>query len=112
MVFVGSFAVGLGPIFWLLIAEIYPLRVRGLAMSVATTANWGSNLVVSLTFLTLLQALGPADTFGLYGVVAILAWYFAFRLVPETRGRPLEEIERYWRPNALPSDDRPRSLAA
>jgi sugar porter (SP) family MFS transporter len=112
MVFVGSFAIGLGPIFWLLIAEIYPLRVRGLAMSVATTANWGSNLVVSLTFLTLLQALGPANTFWLYGVVAILAWYFAFRLVPETRGRTLEEIERYWRPNPLPSDDRPRSLAA
>jgi SP family galactose:H+ symporter-like MFS transporter len=112
MVFVGAFAIGLGPIFWLLIAEIYPLRVRGLAMSVATTANWASNLVVSLTFLTLLQALGPANTFWLYGLVTIAAWYFAFRLVPETRGRPLEEIESYWRPTPLPANDRPRSRAA
>jgi SP family galactose:H+ symporter-like MFS transporter len=112
MVFVGAFAIGLGPIFWLLIAEIYPLRVRGLAMSVATTANWASNLVVSLTFLTLLQALGPANTFWLYGLVAIAAWYFAFRLVPETRGRTLEEIESYWRPVPLPADEHPGSLAA
>jgi SP family galactose:H+ symporter-like MFS transporter len=112
MVFVGAFAIGLGPIFWLLIAEIYPLRVRGLAMSVATTANWASNLVVSLTFLTLLQALGPAKTFWLYGLVAIAAWYFAFRLVPETRGRTLEEIESYWCPIRLPSDEHPGSLAA
>jgi sugar porter (SP) family MFS transporter len=112
MVFVGAFAIGLGPIFWLLIAEIYPLRVRGLAMSVATTANWGSNLVVSLTFLTLLQALGPANTFWLYGLVAITAWYFAFRLVPETRGRTLEEIESYWRPTPLPADGHPGRLAA
>jgi sugar porter (SP) family MFS transporter len=112
MVFVGAFAVGLGPIFWLLIAEIYPLRVRGLAMSLATTANWGSNLIVSLTFLTLLQALGPATTFWLYGLVAILAWYFAFRMVPETRGRTLEEIERYWQPTVLPTDSQPGKLAA
>jgi len=112
MVFVGAFAIGLGPIFWLLIAEIYPLRVRGLAMSVATTANWASNLVVSLTFLTLLQALGPGNTFWLYGLVAIVAWYFAFRLVPETRGRTLEEIESYWRPVPLPADEHPGSLAA
>ncbi|HEV7663874.1 MAG TPA: sugar porter family MFS transporter, partial [Chloroflexota bacterium] len=105
MVFVGSFAVGLGPIFWLLIAEIYPLRLRGLAMSVATTANWASNLVVSLTFLTLIQALGPAYTFWLYGLVTIAAWYFAFRLVPETRGRTLEDIESFWRPRRMPSAD-------
>jgi sugar porter (SP) family MFS transporter len=112
MVFVGAFAVGLGPIFWLLIAEIYPLRVRGLAMSLATTANWGSNLIVSLTFLTLLQALGAATTFWLYGLVAILAWYFAFRMVPETRGRTLEEIERYWQPTVLPAERQPDTLVA
>jgi MFS family permease len=88
-----------------------PLLLGSLA-GMATTANWGSNLVVSLTFLTLLQALGPATTFWLYGLVAILAWYFAFRLVPETRGRTLEEIERYWHPIPPRSDDHPRSLAA
>src|SRR5205085_6017099 len=47
MLYVGSFAVGMGPVFWLLIAEIYPLRVRGKAMGVATLANWGANLAVA-----------------------------------------------------------------
>jgi hypothetical protein len=112
MVFVGSFAIGLGPIFWLLIAEIYPLRVRGLAMSVATTANWGSNLVVSLTFLTLVEALGPANTFWLYGLIAVAAWYFAFRLVPETRARTLEEIESFWEHIPRHTRDQPGSRAA
>jgi MFS family permease len=95
-----------------LIAEIYPLRVRGLAMSVATTANWGSNLVVSLTFLTLVEAVGPANTFWLYGLIAVAAWYFAFRLVPETRGRTLEEIERFWDHISRHTRDQPGSRAA
>jgi SP family galactose:H+ symporter-like MFS transporter len=56
-IYVASFAVGLGPVFWLMISEIYPLKARGAAMSVATAANWGMNLTVALTFLTLLGAL-------------------------------------------------------
>jgi len=51
MVYVGSFAVGLGPVFWLMLSEIYPLRIRGRAMSVGTVANWGANLIVALSFL-------------------------------------------------------------
>ena len=59
--FVGFFAIGLGPVFWLLIAEIFPLALRGGAMSLATVANWGFNLVVSATFLNLVGAVarGP-----------------------------------------------------
>jgi SP family galactose:H+ symporter-like MFS transporter len=97
MAYVGSFAVGLGPVFWLLIAEIFPTRVRGLAMSLATAANWAANLVVSATFLSVLQALGPAGAFWLFSAVALAAWVFVYRLVPETRGRSLEEIEMFWR---------------
>ncbi|MDA8392058.1 MAG: sugar porter family MFS transporter [Actinomycetota bacterium] len=94
MVYVGSFAVGLGPVFWLMISEIYPLKVRGEAMSVATMANWGANLVVSLTFLSLIGALGAVGTFALFAVVTVGAvWYF-FARVPETKGRSLAEIER------------------
>ena len=63
VVYVACFAFGLGPIFWLLISEIYPLNVRGAAMSVATVANWGMNLVVAVTFLTLVDAVGHATTF-------------------------------------------------
>ena len=100
MVYVGAFAIGLGPIFWLLIAEIYPLRVRGLAMGVATTANWASNLVVSLTFLSLTEALGPSVTFWVYGLLTVVAVIFAYKLIPETKGRTLEEIEDFWHEHA------------
>jgi sugar porter (SP) family MFS transporter len=102
MVYVGSFAVGLGPVFWLMLSEIYPLRIRGRAMSVGTVANWSANLIVALSFLTLTQVLGKAATFWLYGVVSIGAWLFAFFLVPETKGRSLEEIEAHWRAGKHP----------
>jgi sugar porter (SP) family MFS transporter len=97
MVYVGSFAVGLGPVFWLILSEIYPLAIRGRAMSVGTIANWGANLIVALSFLTLTQVLGKAATFWLYGAVSIGAWLFAFFLVPETKGKTLEQIEEHWR---------------
>jgi SP family galactose:H+ symporter-like MFS transporter len=94
MAYVASFAISLGPIFWLLIAEIYPLNIRGLAEGTAAAANWSANLLVSLTFLTLVEALGPAHTFWLYALFAMATWMFAYYLVPETKGRSLEEIER------------------
>ncbi len=97
MLYVASFAISLGPIFWLIIAEIYPLKIRGLAMSVATMANWASNLVVSLTFLTLAQALGLTGTFWLFGLLTVAAWLFVYFLMPETKGRTLEEIQELWR---------------
>jgi SP family galactose:H+ symporter-like MFS transporter len=94
MAYVASFAISLGPIFWLLISEIYPLRIRGLAEGTAAASNWAANLLVSLTFLTLVLALGPARTFWLYGLLAIASWIFSYYLVPETKGRTLEEIEQ------------------
>jgi SP family galactose:H+ symporter-like MFS transporter len=94
MAYVASFAISLGPIFWLLISEIYPLKIRGLAEGTAAAANWAANLVVSLTFLTLVQALGPTRTFWLYALFGVAAWIFSYYLVPETKGRSLEEIER------------------
>ncbi len=97
MAYVASFAISLGPIFWLLIAEIYPLRIRGLAEGTAATFNWGSNLIVSLTFLTLLEKLGASATFLLYAFASVASWLFAYYLVPETKGRTLEEIEAFWR---------------
>jgi sugar porter (SP) family MFS transporter len=92
MLYVGSFAISLGPIFWLLISEIYPLRVRGVAMGVATMTNWSFNLLVALTFLVLVDSLGPSYTFWLYAVVSISSFLFSYYLVPETKGRTLEEI--------------------
>jgi len=97
MGYVASFAISLGPIFWLMIAEIYPLKIRGLAEGMAATFNWGSNLLVSLTFLTLVEKLGASSTFLLYAFASVASWLFAYYLVPETKGRTLEEIEAFWR---------------
>jgi len=97
MGYVASFAISLGPIFWLLIAEIYPLKIRGLAEGTAATFNWGSNFIVSLTFLTLVEKLGASSTFLLYALASVASWLFAYYLVPETKGRTLEQIEAFWR---------------
>ena len=104
MIYVGSFAVGLGPVFWLVLSEIYPLRIRGKAMSLGTIANWAANLVVALTFLSLTNILGKPGTFWLFGVITIGSWFFAFFLVPETKGKTLEEIEEHWRKGKKPRD--------
>src|SRR5262252_1879033 len=91
--FVGFFAIGLGPVFWLLISEIFPLALRGRAMSLATVANWGFNLIVSATFLDLVIAAGNAGTFLIYAVLSLGALAFVGVMVPETKGHSLEQIE-------------------
>lgn len=91
--YVAFFAVGLGPIFWLMIAEIYPLQVRGVGEGVASVANWAANLLVTLTFLSLTNTIGSGFTFWLYGVASVAGFVFIYEFVPETKGRSLEEIE-------------------
>jgi MFS family permease len=91
--YVGFFAIGLGPVFWLLISEIFPLSVRGRGMSVATVANWGSNFAVTLAFPPLVAALGSAAAFLAFAVLTVGAFIFTLQVVPETNGRSLEEIE-------------------
>ena len=91
--YVGFFAIGLGPVFWLLIAEIFPLALRGRAMSLAAVANWSFNLIVAATFLDLVGAFGSAGAFLVYAVLSVVALVFVARLVPETKGRSLEQIE-------------------
>jgi sugar porter (SP) family MFS transporter len=94
LLYTGSFAVGLGPVFWLLISEIYPVKIRGQAMSVATMANWAANFVVTVSFLTLLSAIGNAGTFFLFAGLSIVALAYFQRQVPETKNRSLQDIER------------------
>jgi sugar porter (SP) family MFS transporter len=94
LIYTGSFAIGLGPVFWLLIAEIYPLRIRGAAMSVATIANWTANFVVTISFLTLLSAIGGVGVFFLFGGLTLVALGYFWRRVPETKGRSLQELEQ------------------
>jgi sugar porter (SP) family MFS transporter len=94
VVFIASFAVGLGPVFWLMISEIFPLRVRSSAMSVCTIVNWGVNFLISYFFLTLVADIGRPGTFWVYTGFGVLAVIFFAARVPETSGRSLEEIER------------------
>ena len=90
------FGVGLGPVFWLLISEIYPTKIRGQAMSLATLSVWGANWLVAGTFLSLIHAAGRAGTFWIFAGICVLAFLFCLKLVPETKGRTLEAIERDW----------------
>lgn len=92
--YIVGFAVGLGPVFWLMISEIYPLQFRSKAMAIATICNWAANFVVSYFFLQETQAIGKGPTFWIYGVLGICAITFFWFKVPETKNRPLEEIER------------------
>lgn len=97
--YIASFAISLGPIFWLMISEIYPLRIRGRAMSLATVANWGFNMLVASTFLTLTERLGKAGAFWFYGIVCVIGIVFCYFYVPETKGHTLEEIEEHLKKN-------------
>jgi sugar porter (SP) family MFS transporter len=92
IVYIASFAVGLGPVFWLMISEIFPLRVRSPAMSLSTVANWGSNFLVSSFFLSLVAAITRQGTFWLYAGFGVLALVFFILRLPETKDRSLEEI--------------------
>jgi sugar porter (SP) family MFS transporter len=93
MVFVSSFAISLGPIFWLLNAEIYPLAVRSKAAAAGTMTNWFFNFLVSLTFLPLIDLLTQSGAFWFYGLVGMVTLWFCWKFVPETKGKSLEQID-------------------
>ena len=91
--YVAAFAIGMGPIFWLLIAEVFPSGVRSEAASVATAANWLANFAVAQLFPTVVDAVGQGTTFLGFGAVCVIGVAFVGRFVPETKDRTLEEIE-------------------
>lgn len=93
LLFIASFAVGLGPVFWLMISEIFPTGVRSPAMSVSTVGNWGANFLVSATFLSLGSLITRQGVFYLYAAIAVVAVIFFAARVPETRDRSLEDIQ-------------------
>ncbi len=93
VLFIASFAIGLGPVFWLMISEIFPVGARSSAMAVCTIANWGANFLVAQTFLTLSGAITRQGVFFVYATLAVLSIVFFAIRVPETRGRSLEEIQ-------------------
>lgn len=100
MLYVAAFAISLGPIFWLLNAEIYPLQVRSKAAAAGTMANWTFNFIVALTFLPLIDLLGRSGAFWLYAGICVLTFFFCLRLVPETKGKHLEDITKFFEARA------------
>lgn len=99
MVFIAAFAMAMGPIPWILCSEIFPNKIRGRAMSVATFTIWASCYIVAQTFPMMndSKVIGPALTFWIYALISLGSLIFVFVLVPETKGRTLEEIEASWR---------------
>jgi SP family arabinose:H+ symporter-like MFS transporter len=98
--YTAAFAMAMGPIPWILCSEIFPAKLRGRAMSIATFAIWLACYLVSQTFPFLLKHLGPTKTFWFYGACSALTFAFVLVLVPETKGRSLEEIEKSWQKQA------------
>ena len=91
--FVACFAMSLGPVMWVLFAELFPNRVRGLAISFVGPINSIVAFLVTLVFPLELEVLGPATTFLIYGCIAVIGLIVVLRILPETRGRTLEQLE-------------------
>ena len=93
LLFVGAFALSMGPMTWLISSEILPTSMRGKAMSLVTAANWGFNFLVSCTFLTLAHSMGSTAVFVIFGFISIIGLLFFHKAVPETKNKVLEEIK-------------------
>lgn len=96
------FAMSLGPIGWILVSEVFPLKIRGIAMSICTVSNFAFNFFVVASFPILLHRIGGAWTFAIFGIVSIICIIFVYFFVPETKGISLEQIESNWRKGILP----------
>ncbi len=97
MVYSASFMFSWGPICWVLIAEVFPNTIRGAAVAIAVAFQWIFNWIVSTSFVPLANSMGYWFTYGLYGVICVLAAVFVWRLVPETKGKTLEDMTRLWK---------------
>jgi MFS family permease len=96
LLYIACFAMTLGPIVWVVIAEIFPTRIRGRAMGIATTTLWLADFVVSLTFPVIADKLHESFAFWLYAAMCAVNFVFIWLFLPETKGKSLEEIERRW----------------
>jgi SP family galactose:H+ symporter-like MFS transporter len=98
------YAISLGPLGWLLISEVFPIKARGAGMSIATITNWITNALVAFTFLKLVNAFSEAQVFWIYAGVGVFALIWGYYFVPETKGVTLEEIEEHWRAGKSPRE--------
>lgn len=91
---IGFYAMSLGPVTWVLLSEIFPNKVRGVAMAVCTAALWIASFLLTYTFPFLNSGLGTGGTFLLYAVICFCGFLFVWRRIPETKGKSLEELEK------------------
>ena len=96
LMFIAFFASCIGPVFWTLVSEIFPNRIRGKALAFASFTQWIFNFLVVLLFPHFLASVGGAKTFLFLALMSLLQWLFTYLYVPETKGKSLEEIERLW----------------
>ncbi len=101
--YIACFALSVGPVTWVILSEVFPTRIRGRAMAIATICLWIANYVISQTFPMmdednswLVETFHHAFPFWLYGLFCVVLLVFVWRFVPETKGKTLEQIERYW----------------
>lgn len=96
IIYTASFMMSWGPICWVLISEIFPNKIRGQAVAIAVAAQWASNYLISSTYPAMMEFSGGM-TYGFYGLMAFLSAIFVWKMVPETKGKSLEEMEQLWK---------------
>jgi len=97
MVYSASFMFSWGPICWVLIAEVFPNTIRGGAVAIAVAFQWIFNWIVSTSFVPMANSLGFWFVYGMYGVICVIAAVFVWKLVPETKGKTLEDMTKLWK---------------
>jgi SP family xylose:H+ symportor-like MFS transporter len=96
IIYTASFMMSWGPICWVLISEIFPNKIRGRAVAIAVAAQWAANYLISSTYPAMME-LSSGGTYLFYGIMSILSFIFVWKMVPETKGKTLEEMETLWK---------------
>ena len=96
IIYTASFMMSWGPICWVLISEIFPNRIRGRAVAIAVAAQWIANYLISSTYLPMMEFSGGM-TYGFYAVMSVLSAIFVWKMVPETKGKTLEDMDKLWK---------------
>ncbi len=96
IIYTASFMMSWGPICWVLISEIFPNKIRGQAVAIAVAAQWMANYLISSTYPPMMEY-SSAMTYGFYGLMSVLSALFVWKMVPETKGKSLEEMEKLWK---------------
>jgi SP family xylose:H+ symportor-like MFS transporter len=96
VIYTASFMMSWGPICWVLISEIFPNKIRGRAVAIAVAAQWAANYLISSTYPAMIE-LSSGGTYWFYGIMSVLSFVFVWKMVPETKGKTLEEMEKLWK---------------